>query len=112
MSERRKELRIPVLKPLQAIDDASGESIGTLANISYSGLLLLCQQCIEPNRVLQLKVPIPDSLISGAPELILGVESVWAEADGSGKNHWCGFQIIDYAPQATQILARLINEFS
>ncbi len=111
-SERRNEPRIPLPKILQAVDEVSGSVIGTVANISSQGLLILCYQCIEPNRILQLNIQVPLALIPDAPVLTLGVESVWTEADGAEGKYWCGFRIIDYAPDAAEILQRLIAQFS
>ena len=112
MPERRKEVRIPVPLSLEVKDQADGAVVGTLANISSGGLMLLAQRYIEPGRVLQFSIPIPDDLVSNDTHLKVGVESVWCEEDGMGDKHWCGFQIIDYPPGATELLERLIVEFS
>ncbi len=110
--ERRREPRISVPRTLQALDAASGAIVGTVANVSSQGMLVLCYQCIEPDRVLQFKIQIPPSLLPDAPLLSVAVESVWTEADGTEGKYWCGFRIIEYAPDAADILQRLMAQFS
>lgn len=112
MSERRKEIRVPVLVPLDVYDHGAGELLGELANLSLHGMLLLSRRCIDPNRILQVDIPLPESLSDGGMTLCLGIESLWAEEDATGDQYWCGFQIIDYAPQALHVLEKLIAEFS
>ena len=112
MPERRKEVRIPVPYSLEVKDQVDGAVVGTVANISSGGLMLLAQRYIEPGRVMQFSIPMPDELITSETDLMVGVESVWCEEDGLGKQHWCGFQIIDYPPGSAEILERLIAEFS
>ncbi len=111
MSERRKEPRVPILIPLQVFDCSSDRALGELVNLSRHGLMLLCRQLIEPNRIMQIEIPLPKPVESEA-SLCLGVESLWREADDAQERFWVGFQIIDCSPKMTSVLEKLLEEFS
>lgn len=112
MSERRKEPRVPVLVPLRVYDQGSGKVLGELANLSRHGMMLLSQGLIEPNRVFQVEIPLPESQGFAGTRLCLGIESLWFEQDEGGSQYWIGFEIIDFAPRAAELLDYLIGQFS
>lgn len=110
MSERRREPRFPVLVPLRVLDTGTGELVGELANLSKHGLMLLTQYMIQPNQILQVEISLPSD--GELPEkLNLGIESLWFEEDNEAGQYWVGFQIIDLAPESTEMLDTLIQEF-
>ncbi len=111
MIERRKEPRVLVTVPLRVCDLGSGEVLGELVNLSRHGMLLLSQCLIEPNRVFQVEIPLPEALGFLGARLRLGIESLWYEP-GEGNQYWVGFTIIDFAPEAIELLDRLIVQFS
>ncbi|GAB4358527.1 MAG: PilZ domain-containing protein [Methylohalobius sp. ZOD2] len=112
MSERRKEPRVPVLIPLRVHDQGSGEVLGELANLSRRGMMLFGQRSIEPNRVFQVEIALPESRDLTTNRLGLGIESLWTERDEGDGRYWIGFEIIDFAPQAAELLEQLIDQFS
>lgn len=112
MSERRKEPRIPVLETLQVYECETGLLLGELVNLSRHGMMILGRRCIGPNRIFRVEIPFPETLITNAHSLCLGVESLWFEQDESGDQYWIGFQIIDFDPPAATLLESLITEFS
>lgn len=112
MPERRKEPRVPVLISLRVYDQGSGEVLGELANLSRHGMMLLSQRLIEPNRVFQVEIPLPENQSFAGTRLCLGIESLWFEQDEEGGHYWLGFEIIDFAPRAAELLDYLIAQFS
>ncbi len=111
ISERRKEPRIPIGVPLPVIDQGSGDPLGELVNLSRHGMMLLSPRPIEINRIFQVTVPLPHSRLSD-PDLNVGVESLWLEADESRERFWVGFQIIDCSPRMAAVVEELLREFS
>ncbi len=110
MPDKRREPRFPVLVPLRVLDMGTGEPIGELANLSRHGMMLLSRYLIQPNQILQVEIALPSD--GKLPERInLGIESLWYEEDDDADQYWIGFQIIDLAPENTQLLETLIAEF-
>ncbi len=111
MLERRREPRVPVLISLRVYDQGSGEVLGELANLSRHGMMLLSQHLIEPGRVFQVEIPLPENQSLAGTRLCLGIESLWFEQDEGGGQYWLGFEIIDFAPWAAELLDYLIAQF-
>ena len=102
--EMRKSERIDVTEVVRVIDKPSGEEIGQLVNISEEGIMIMGSQPIAENSIMQLSLVYGD-----APEMSIGVESLWSQSGSEDTNYWTGFYIIDISEEDQQRIRDMAN---
>ena len=97
--KKRTHERYTPKDTLQVVNSLNNESIGTVANISLGGFLLITDNASIPEgAVYQLSIRGGDTEGSSAG-IDLGATCLWqAEANTPGST-WAGFQIIDISDQ-------------
>lgn len=111
MQEKRTSPRKQLEKTIEIIDINAGEAMGTLANISLGGFMLISKSETPLNQLYQLRIHFP-SPIDGETGIDVGAESLWCnDATGPG-SYWTGFQIIDISDQGTRLIERLIENWT
>lgn len=109
--ERRREARIDAARlRLLAYDSLAGELLGSVTNLSESGLMLLSNKPVENGGTLQLELrraAAPDySLVE------MAVTISWTGAAETPGNAWAGAHIIGISEAHQQTLHNLIEEAS
>ncbi|OQX47350.1 MAG: hypothetical protein B0D85_01620 [Candidatus Sedimenticola endophacoides] len=94
-------------------DLLSGSIIGSLANISGGGFMLVTDQDLPLNALYQLRLHLPDNL-SGGRDLNLGAESLWCNpGENTGSRcQWYGFHIIDISNEDAELIEQLSQSWS
>ena len=111
MQEKRTSPRRQVDKTIEILDINSGEALGSLANISLGGFMLISSSAMPLNQLYQLRIRFPTP-IDGETGIDVGAESLWCnDATGPG-SYWTGFQIIDISDQGTHLVQRLIDNWT
>ena len=107
--ERRREPRIDTL-PLNLVvfDNLNGKILGTLANLSRSGLMVLADTQCEPGGTLQ--VDLRDSPSSATPLLSLAFQVTWMSPANTADSYWVGGRIIGIAEADAAILHELLRK--
>jgi hypothetical protein len=110
VDERRKSPRIEAQSAaLQINNQLDGSELGTVANLSIGGLLLISNRELFQDGVLQLSIlALQHEHISGG-EIPIGVRVLWSAPARSPNQHWAGLEIIDIGPDARSDLARLLD---
>lgn len=108
--ERRKQ-RHELKQAIPVIDQQTGKSIGTLVNITLEGVLLLCNQPLDINRIYQVKLELPTP-IEGQDGIELAVDCLWTNQGESQDINWAGCQIIDASNPAISAIDLLIRDYS
>lgn len=93
---------------VQVRDRIGNTSLGSIANLSRTGFMLVSDRLIEAESVFQLEL-----ISSNQNEIILlGAVCLW-NADTSSENlYWNGFQIIDISVQTEAALEQLISSLA
>ena len=92
-------------------DAQSDEYLGRLANIHTQGLMLLCDQPLEEERLYQLRLTLPQTLVESG-ELKFAVDCLWVRSHEEETRHWAGCQIIDVTEEGLNLIELLISRFS
>jgi hypothetical protein len=112
MSEdRRTEPRIPAQSlGLIANDSLAGTTIGSVADLSRGGLMMIGTSQAEAGGTLQLSVTRVDT--PEQPVLEMVVRIAWKNAAATPGTEWIGAQITDISEPYSEILSGLLDEAS
>lgn len=115
---RRKHPRYNLCDAVSVIDKASGKSVGTVANLSLEGLMLVNNEPLCADHIYQLSLIIAGNVIAendnSTHELHLGVDCLWSSPAQSASTsaYWSGCQIIDISETDFELIKKLINSVS
>ena len=109
---RRKYPRHTLRNTVTVIDQATGESVGFVANLSLEGLMLVNSRPLHADCLYQLRLQIAGDVIPGHPggEITMGVDCLWnSPAESvSAATYWSGCQIIDISDSDFACIQQLI----
>jgi hypothetical protein len=105
-SRRARRRRVDFTAPV--IDTISGASMGHLANLSATGMLLIGARPPADEALYQLRLPLP-GLAQPAPEIEVGVQEQWHEDAGAPGQVWAGYRIIAITPANAQLLEQWLE---
>ncbi|MFC1542190.1 PilZ domain-containing protein [Candidatus Latescibacterota bacterium] len=89
--DRRQENRVNLVYNLTAYDRDSGKVIGFLADITPSGVMLLCEEQLELKKEYSLKIEVASSSSSGK-YIEFDAECCWRKANEFIDFYNCGFK--------------------
>ncbi|MDF1643073.1 MAG: PilZ domain-containing protein [Pseudomonadales bacterium] len=107
MTDNRTNDRKTTDSKIVVVDLDSGENIGSLLNISISGLMLLSQSPIELDKLYRLEIRLT-SKINGKSVLQVGADALWNNALSGDQYFWTGFQIIDISENDLTIIRQFL----
>ena len=111
---RRKHPRHSLRDAVRVVDIASGQSMGTVANLSVEGLMLVNNEPLNADRIYQLCLTIAENVIEdsdGPHDVQLGVDCLWSSPaqSTSASAYWSGCQIIDISEADFELIKKLIQ---
>jgi hypothetical protein len=89
-------------------NNLSGDILGTLANLSRGGLMVLANAQSEPGGTLQ--VDLRESPSSETPLLSMGIQVSWVSPANTADSYWMGSRIIGITPEDATTLEDLLHE--
>ena len=112
---RRKHPRHNLRDAVRVVDIASGQSMGTVANLSLEGLMLVNSEPLHADRIYQLCLTIAENVIPDLDgkthDVQLGVDCLWSSPAQSttASAYWSGCQIIDISEADFELIKKLIQ---
>lgn len=105
--ERRDHPRIPIEHAhVELLDADDGRVLGSLANLSRSGLMLNSSSAFTEGATYQVTLRWQDD--AGVVQQIpLGIHALWS-GEGPGASAWSGFEIIDIDDAGRALLDQLL----
>jgi hypothetical protein len=103
---------------VRVIDKVSGQSVGTVANLSLEGLMLINNEPLHADRIYQLCLTIAENVIADSDghthDVELGVDCLWSSPaqSSSASAYWSGCQIIDISETDFELVKKLISSVS
>lgn len=110
MKEKRQHARKAVPAGVRVRDVNSGRELGTLLNLSPSGMMVFTEQPVPANAVYQCELDLGKAGQGEAGSLRLGVESLWCQPSEQPGAWWVGLRIIDIEPGHSASLERYLDE--
>lgn len=110
-AESRRKKRHELSKPIPVVDTLSGETLGTLANLTIEGMLVLSNKPLDANRIYQVELAFP-AAVAGADSVSVGIDCLWAKQGETPELNWAGCEIIDADADTVAIIGQLIDEYS
>lgn len=115
---RRKFPRHNLRDSVRVVDKLSGQPVGTVANLSLEGLMLVSNEPLRADHIYQLSLIVAENVISendnSVHELNLGVDCLWSSPaqSTSASAYWSGCQIIDISETDFELIKKLISSVS
>jgi hypothetical protein len=117
-TSRRKHERHSLRDSVRVIDKSTGQSVGTVANLSLEGLMLVSSAPLSADCIYQLSLTIAESVLpgldGGTHEIPLGVDCLWSSPakSASASAYWSGCQIIDISESDFELIKKLIDSLA
>ena len=108
--ETRRKRRYAPTQTIQVIDAFTGNELGSLVNITCEGMMLVSAERIEPNRIYQINLQLPET-IKDTNSIDVVIDCLWSKHSGSQEVYWAGCAIIDSDEHANNIIEELIASY-
>lgn len=102
----RKQIRDMIVVE-NAISDLG---LGRIANLSRSGLMLICAERLDDDALYQIRFALPTREDDEPPPIEVGVHEQWTEQAAVPGQFWSGLRIIDISPEAEKSLAKWLEQ--
>lgn len=98
MTEYRRAKRRKAGHNINVLDTMTGDTLGTLSNLSETGMLLILSQALCSDALFQLRFDLPSE--SGKTRTVeVGAHELWSDEATAPGQVWTGFRFIDVAPE-------------
>lgn len=106
--DRRIATRVEPAATIIVYDHFSGENIGSIANISSTGFMLVTDRFIELDSVFQFRLVSEDITNT----IDIGCTCLWTSESSTATLFWSGFHIIDVSDEHQQRLDTLVEKLN
>ncbi len=111
MVEKRKWKRRHIIYYLKCYYKDTDEIAGQLADITTSGLKLINKNSVEPGRILDLRMVLPEK-IDNKKEICFTVKTLWCKRDVNPKYFSIGCEFEKISSDDMDIIETLIYEYA
>jgi hypothetical protein len=108
MIENRRSRRKQANTTAPVTNALTGETIGSIGNLSSDGMLLIADRQMTEDALYQFSFELPGS--EPARRIDIGVHEQWGEPASTPGQWWAGFRIIDIAPDDRTALTAWIDK--
>lgn len=107
---RREKRHVPT-QTIMVYNTMTGQELGSLANITSDGLMLVSKADIETNRIYQISLQLPFA-IEDSNSIDIVIDCLWSNTSESADLYWAGCAIIDADEAANSAIETLIESYS
>jgi len=109
MPERRKETRTSIDRTIDVLDEDYREKLGTLEDISPSGLRIRGKEPVEVYDELRVLITLPGPIL-GKKSISVTAVCVWSKPDSEPEYWLSGFEFAHVSQAAASLVLGLILE--
>lgn len=109
MKEFRRAKRRKLPQEVKVIDLMTEQVIGTIGNLSESGMLLIGNQLGNEDALYQLRFELPLGA-GGSHGLEVGAHLLWIDHTMAPTTYWTGYRFVDLDPADIQRLRAWIEQ--
>ena len=108
MNESRRAKRRKLGFNVEVLDTMTEQSIGRIANLSESGMLMVLHSRLTSDALYQLRLRLPDS--HGVEHSMdIGAHELWSDEAAAPGQVWTGFRFIDVAPTDLEFIREWVE---
>ncbi len=107
-NEFRRARRRKVLDRILVTDTMTDAVVGSIGNLSETGILLLASKSIVDDALYQLRFYLPN-LQSRVGDFEVGAHLLWQDRASAPGQSWCGFRFISVPPDQGEALRKWID---
>lgn len=108
--ERRIAKRVaPSSGYIAVLNRHTGQQLGSIANISETGFMLVGPEMIDIDSVFQFELKSSEDKFD---TIQCGAVCLWNADTSAGNAYWSGFHIIDISDQAQSLLNQAIDDMA
>ena len=104
--DQRRAPRKSVDTGVVAIDTVAEQPLGTLCNVSATGLLLIGHREPRSEGIYQVRINLPN----GGGHVELGLQEQWHDPAASPGQYWAGYRIIAMGNSHGELLERWLRQ--
>ncbi len=108
MKDKRKLRRRNLIYYLEIYNTTTGQLFGRLVDITSEGIMIVCDEPKDLNRMYGLKMLLPDNEL-GKEDITFMAKSVWCKKDVNPQYYVTGFKLFNVVPEDRVIINRLID---
>ncbi len=103
----RRARRKDVPERIEVFDTMLDTPVGSIGNISESGMLLVATVPVPDDALYQFRFALPAN--GRAQEIEVGAHQIWSDASRGPGQNWVGFRFIDISPKHLDMLRAYIG---
>lgn len=107
MNEYRRAKRRKVGN-IDVVDTMTGQVIGTLSNLSETGMLLILGEPVLGDALFQLRFTLP-APTGGHRDVDVGAHELWSDDAAAPGQVWTGFRFIDVGPEDVAFIREWVD---
>ncbi len=105
--DARRMPRRTVAQPLDVVDTMNEHCVGSILNLSVSGMLLIASRPLVEEALYQFRFDLPDG--DGEP-VEAGGHVLWLDDASAPGQSWVGLRFLGLAPETTRRLREWIEQ--
>lgn len=105
--EARRMPRRTLTEPLEVVDTMTEHSVGSILNLSVSGMLLIASRHLVEEALYQFRFDLPGD--EGEP-VEAGAHVLWRDDASAPGQSWVGLRFLGLAPETTRRLREWIEQ--
>lgn len=95
---------------LKVVDDANGQRLGYLADITTAGLMLMTEGPMPAGTTYRLRIEPPRARRRGKP-IVVSAVTRWSDKDKMSSFHRTGFELTEISLKEVASIRALINDY-
>lgn len=111
MPDRRKVERKPLVAYTQVYDLYGGQLLGSLAEITPLGIMVIGDRPLAKNTNVTLAIEVPDLEGIKASRMVIPARVVWSDVDISPNFFNVGFEFLEVKPEQAHIIEAIMKEY-
>jgi hypothetical protein len=110
MQSQRRLTRRHLAVYLDVVERGSGVSIGKLADLTPTGLMISSSEPLEVNATFHLSITLPEG-IANRPTIDLQARSLWSKPDANPSLFTTGFELTRLSDEDRRLISRLLVDY-
>jgi hypothetical protein len=109
MKDRRKSERKHTRFTADLLDDASGEYIGRVVNVTPEGMMVESDQPMDIDGIYRFRLPLPEPM-NGRTELSLNGHCLWCHRGRNPAYYYSGMELTNVAHDDARTIEMMIRD--